>query len=109
MKEPRKNPGTYRTSHGATASPRMARLYVWFQDNRIGISDWSTDDGVDACADRLRAAAEWLEKFMAQPRKPTEPTQEELEALQRDLERIRGRGTKSRVKADKIDPRGGNW
>lgn len=54
------------TSHGAVCSTRLSRLYTWLNENRIGISDFSTDTCVERELPRLEALAAKLDAFRAQ-------------------------------------------
>lgn len=47
--------GERKTAHGAVMSDRMHRFYRWMDDNRIGLSDWSTDTMVQAVLPKLQA------------------------------------------------------
>lgn len=53
------------TAHGVKMSPRMERLYTFFQIRGIAISSWSTDAHVAAEMPNLRAAASDIEAEMA--------------------------------------------
>lgn len=44
-----------KTTHGAEMSPRMARLWTFMREQKIPLSDWSTDEAVERCQDQLRA------------------------------------------------------
>lgn len=49
------------TAHGVQMSPRMERLYTFFQHERIDISSWSTDDCVKREYAKLQQALSELE------------------------------------------------
>lgn len=46
MIPPLENPPHRKTSHGATMSPRLSRLYTWLQANQVALTDFSTDECV---------------------------------------------------------------
>lgn len=64
MIPPRKDPPAWRTAHGATASPRMARLYWFLRDNGIAVSDWATDQNVEQEIGKLETLLNWLKGAM---------------------------------------------
>lgn len=65
MIAPLERPPARKTSHGVTCSDRLSRLYTWLNANQVGLSDFSTDNGVTREMQRLIKLRDELEALRA--------------------------------------------
>lgn len=65
MINPPATPPARKTSHGATMSPRLSRLYTWLQANKVQLTDFSTDNCVERELARLTTLATELDALRA--------------------------------------------
>lgn len=65
MIDPLAEPPARKTTHGATMSPRLSRLYTWLQANGVGLSDFSTDRCVAREMPNLERLRDALEDLRA--------------------------------------------
>lgn len=100
MIAPLETPPARRTTHGAVMSPRLSRLYTWLDDNRIGLTDFSTDQCVERVLPRLRKLADELQaEIHARSVHPTATVPAYLVHLAADLAAIMRRLPSARVPA----------
>ncbi len=87
--------GKRRTSHGATMSPRMERLWIYIRDVRqISLADFSTDECVERVIGALQSAHDAVSGDSHQD-----------EELRRDLRAIMRRRPHDRVVASNRKPK----
>lgn len=96
MIPPLENPPHRKTSHGATMSPRLSRLYTWLQANHVSLTDFSTDTCVQRELPKLISLRAELISFVARdPDEPLPPMY--LTDLAADLANIMKRLPENRV------------
>lgn len=98
MKPPQHVPDRYVTTLGAVGTTRYARLWGWIVANNLGLSDWSTDEGVDAAWPRLERGMAQLQAWVNDPPQGDNvATREEIEDVMKGLRDVMRRGTKNRI------------
>jgi hypothetical protein len=94
VKLPQKDPAPWITAHGVVAGKRLARFYNFLRDNNVAISDWSTDQSVDAEMSKLKKLElELMESWQDSPLPWCGDVLVDLRTLMR-------RGTSARVTED---------
>src|SRR5262249_35185205 len=89
-------PAGMRTTHGAKMSERMGRFWDWIRRRNIGLSDFSTDQGVENVLPQLQAArADLVAELERSPNA-------KLQATLDDLDTIISRRPRARVRADRV-------
>ena len=97
MIPPMADPPSRKTTHGATMSPRLSRLYTWLQANGVSLTEFSTDNCVQRWMPQLERLRDELDELIAHENEHSPHPNKHLRHLATDLGAIMRRVPSARV------------